>query len=336
MRAIAILSMIEVHAAATFQPSNVSIQHPFAIIAAMIGGIAAPLFVTISGWGTYRSMQHRTSDQNGLSYRWIVTRVTALIFFQWIVNIISPNLFEWYSPGILSLLAICTAFSLYLFRFSVQIRIFILGIVCFSPYLLDYYFITNLSWSERIYSNDLTTWISRIFVTGTYPVFPWITFFILGSLINDINQKLRKIFGILLFSFSISFLIFSLVTNTTWALTSGSAVLTFFPVSVPFLITSMACVLIIYELLLLYNNNKKSTGRDSGFIHMGKLSLTIYVLHFIPFSLYNVSGIEYNFSIYSSFIIIIFYTLIWWFFAILHLKYCKHISLERLLKRISN
>ncbi len=336
MRAIAILFMIEVHAAATFQPSNISIESPFALLAAMIGGMAAPLFVTISGWGTHRSLQRRLKNNNHDLMRWVVIRVVVLILCQFLVNIISYHLFEWHTPGVLSLLAICALTSVAITRLSIKIRLLLLILISISPLIIAEYFIINLSWSTRISSPDLFFWISRVFVSGTYPLFPWLSFFILGGLISDFSKNSRVRIGLLFGGAAIFILLFALINNLTWALTSGDALLTFFPASMPFIITAIAGVLLIHEILLTNIQWNEKSILYRGFIHMGSLSLTIYVLHFIPFSLYELSGIDAKFNIFHSFIIIITYTIMWWFFAILHLKYCKNISLEFILRKLSN
>ena len=53
IRAIAVLCMVEVHTAAIIPPEGISVGHPAAFIAAAFGGMAAPMFVTISGWGIH-------------------------------------------------------------------------------------------------------------------------------------------------------------------------------------------------------------------------------------------------------------------------------------------
>ena len=52
LRGLAILLMVMVHAAATWAPSEASTISLFAIIIAGLGGLAAPLFVTVGGWVT--------------------------------------------------------------------------------------------------------------------------------------------------------------------------------------------------------------------------------------------------------------------------------------------
>ena len=55
LRGLAILLMVMVHAAATWAPSEASTTSLFAIVIAGLGGLAAPLFVTVGGWVTTQS-----------------------------------------------------------------------------------------------------------------------------------------------------------------------------------------------------------------------------------------------------------------------------------------
>ena len=61
LRGLAVLLMVMVHAAATWNPSNASQTSTLAYIVAGLGGLAAPLFVTIFGWGMYKSNSPRKS-----------------------------------------------------------------------------------------------------------------------------------------------------------------------------------------------------------------------------------------------------------------------------------
>ena len=55
IRGLAILLMIMVHAAATWAPADASTTSLLALIVASLGGLAAPLFVTVGGWVTVQS-----------------------------------------------------------------------------------------------------------------------------------------------------------------------------------------------------------------------------------------------------------------------------------------
>jgi len=102
LRALAILLMVMVHAAATWTPKEVLITSFLAFVISGLGGLAAPLFVTIGGWGMARSR---------LTKRKILIRSSFLLTCQILVNLAAPHLFEPFTPGILSLFAITILLS---------------------------------------------------------------------------------------------------------------------------------------------------------------------------------------------------------------------------------
>ena len=61
IRAVAVLCMVEVHTAAILPPRGMTVGDPGAFIAAAFGGMAAPMFIMISGWGIHRSTIRRSS-----------------------------------------------------------------------------------------------------------------------------------------------------------------------------------------------------------------------------------------------------------------------------------
>ena len=81
LRSIAILFMIEVHTSAQLAPSNIAKDSFLAIIVASIGGLAAPLFVTISGWGTQFSLNKKRfkSESENSILKWVIIRFSFLM-----------------------------------------------------------------------------------------------------------------------------------------------------------------------------------------------------------------------------------------------------------------
>ena len=63
LRGLAVLLMVMVHAAATWNPFQSTQTSILAYFTAGLGGLAAPLFVTIFGWGIIRS---KSSTQDNL------------------------------------------------------------------------------------------------------------------------------------------------------------------------------------------------------------------------------------------------------------------------------
>ena len=50
LRGLAILFMVEAHVGATLAPSALSTSAPLGLLAASIGGLAAPLFIAVAGF----------------------------------------------------------------------------------------------------------------------------------------------------------------------------------------------------------------------------------------------------------------------------------------------
>ena len=83
MKAVAILFMVEVHTAAILPPEGITVGHPAAFVAAAFGGMAAPLFVPVSGWGMHRVAKKRFADSLNSSawINWVLPRVVILTAF---------------------------------------------------------------------------------------------------------------------------------------------------------------------------------------------------------------------------------------------------------------
>ena len=343
MKAIAILFMVEVHTAAILPPEGITVSHPAAFIAAAFGGMAAPLFVTVSGWGMHRGSKKRFED--GLNSQswvyWVLPRVVILTACQFLVNFLLAidrgGRFEWHTPGVLTLLAIAAIFAPLICRCTSQQLIMIFSIFAISPIILGDLNGSELSWSSRVDSLGIDEWIQRLLVNGTYPVFPWLAFSTLGAIIADSreNSPIRKnmiLIGGFVFFISI---ILSIYSEKAWALTEGDAVLTFFPATIFFVFVTAMFVVIAHELLLL---NSKYEYLDLKFLEAsGRLTLTIYVLHFaiLGIAADYMTG-EPRLGVSTAFAVTFAHTLIWIPLAILHQRYCPKISLEELLKRVSN
>lgn len=318
IRGLAILLMIMVHGAATWAPSNASTTSFLAIVVASLGGLAAPLFVTVGGWVTVQSVW---------TIRKALIRFTFLMMAQFLVNITAPHLFDPFTPGVLSLFAI-----LYLLA-PLWIRIARNSIACGTILLLIGFINTllspgdaTLSWNDRIEVSGINQIVSHLLVTGTYPLFPWMFFSILGAGINIHAPKIRGLglvtaIGMLL---CISFLYESIQTGIPFAQPRGEAILTFFPANTPFLIGACTGVLILWSLL----ENRQSFHRLH---HLGQLSLTLYIVHFIP--IYLGSSVVLAWA--SAVPVVIVFTLAWWPLSVFWRTRFPTYSLEYALRQIS-
>ena len=344
IRAIAVLCMVEVHTAAILPPQGITVGHPAAFVAAAFGGMAAPLFVTISGWGMYRSASRRaeeghTSDQWA---RWIIPRVVLLCLCQLSVNVLlnveRGGRFEWHTPGVLTLLAISTAICPIFLGASKSLRSLAMLMLCVSPLILGGNAGQDLSWFERVDATNVEEWVARLLWNGTYPVLPWMFFVILGTLLHDFTEEPRirergVVLGVIATTVTI---VISVVEDVDWALTSGDAVLTFFPASMPFLVVSATVVALLMRLLEggEVSGGSPLMGSRLSFLEpAGRLSLSIYVAHFAVLGLVAlIMEGEPRMSLVPAFAITIIHTAIWIPLAALHERTIPWFSLEGLLR----
>ena len=318
IRGLAILLMIMVHAAATWSPPSASTTSLLALVVASLGGLAAPLFVTVGGWVTV---------QSSWTIRKALIRFAFLMIAQFLINITASHLFDPFTPGVLSLFAILYLLAPIWIRIARNSIAFgatlvLIGIIntVFSPG--D----SILSWNDRIEAITIAQFFSHLLVTGTYPLFPWMFFSILGAGINIHAPTVRGLglaaaVGFLL---CILFLFESVQAGIPFAQPRGEAILTFFPANTPFLIGACTGVLIFW---ILHENRKPLWGLH----YLGQLSLTLYLVHFIP--IYLGSSLEFEWSLAVP--IVMIFTLVWWPLSVFWRTRFPTYSLEYALRQMS-
>ena len=343
MRAIAILCMVEVHTAAIIPPSGITVGHPAAFVAAAFGGMAAPLFVTVSGWGLHRGAQRRFS--NGLRseawLNWLLPRIALLVACQFLVNILlnaeRGGRFEWQTPGILTLLALAALAAPLIVNLSLRARGVLMLAFIATPFALGDLSGPDWGWWTRVGSSGVEEWFERLLINGTYPALPWLSFMFLGSILSDIEENRRN--SLLWMSGGFAVIGISIIQSARlgipFALTEGDAILTFFPANAAFLITAATFVLLTEALLSRFS---VEGGDKLAFIEpVGQITLTIYVTHFavLGAAAMCLEG-EPRLALIPAFAITIAHTLVWIPLAQLHQRHCPNISFEALLRRITS
>lgn len=333
LKAIAILFMVQVHTIAIIPPNGVSLTHPLALLSAMIGGMAAPLFVTLSGWGVHAAV-HRRLASPGLA-RWLVSRIILLVVLQLLVNLLLPQRFHWSTPGVLTLLALCALLTPLSVKLIEKPRfLLIFSILIAVSTLLPFDSGINWNWADRIASSSLLEWLHRLLFSGTYPLFPWWGFFLAGGLLKaKDNGNYLLISGSVAIGILLLTGVISMVTDKQWAITNGEGVLTFFPANHWFVLTAGAWAQFIW-----YCGYKLRHSANRLFTILapaGKLSLSIYIVHFAILRLI----VEYrpdSISMSESFIIALLHTSLWIPLAYYHQKKIPNFSIERLIDSIAS
>ena len=318
IRGLAILLMVMVHAAATWTPSGASTTSLLALIVASLGGLAAPLFVTVGGWVTI---------QSSWTVRKALVRCSFLIAAQFFVNITASHLFDPFTPGVLTLFAVLYLMAPLWLRIAQKKIGFVSSLVLIG--VVNWAFVPGnaaLSWADRIEVTSLADFFTHLLVTGTYPLFPWVFFSILGAGINVHAPSIKNLSIAIGIGFvtCVSFLIESINTGIPFAQPRGEAVLTFFPANSPFLIGASTGVLILWTML----------ERRQPFLsinHLGQLSLTLYVVHFIP--IYLGSNLTLTWSLAVPFVLL--FTILWWPLSVFWRTRFPTYSLEYALRQMS-
>ena len=329
LRGAAVLLMVMVHAAATWNPFQGAQQSILAYTVSGLGGLAAPLFVTLFGWGVVRSQ---------LSVKARIFQALFLFTAQILVNTTSPHLFNSFTPGILSLFGLLTLIlpplTLRMKPFNIQplaiTTTLVFGIQVFFPEIQG-----AGEWSGRVSDDSAHQIVSNLFLTGTYPLFPWIIFALLGATISLANpgssqtlqqNRFTKSALVLGLVFCLSTFIHSNIENALWAHPTEDAYLTFFPANSAFIIAAMTGVLLIWTFIQRY---------ELSFLNStGQVSLTIYLIHFIPLSLMNDFETIHQWRLTTSAASVLLYTLAWIPASALWMKQWPHANFETLLKRI--
>ena len=319
LRGVAILLMVMVHSAATWAPSDASTTNLLALVIAGLGGLAAPLFVTVGGWVTVQSIW---------TLRKALIRFTFLYVAQILVNISAPQRFDPFSPGVLTLFALLYLTAPLWVRISQNLQGTIFTVVllfALNHSLLSFH--EALSWEERTYVGGVLEHLKHLILTGTYPLLPWILFSIFGASLNNScpNRRTLLTFGSVGILASAYFLYTSMQENIPFAQPLGEATLTFFPANTAFLIAALTGVLLIWAFL-------ENMDSKIGLHHLGRLSLTLYVLHFIPLSVFT--GLDLG--LYSASLLTLGYTLLWWPLSVVHQERIPRYSLENAMRNMTH
>ena len=330
LRGLAVLLMVMVHAAATWNPYQSAQTTLLAYVVAGLGGLAAPLFVTIFGWGLIKS---RSTLKNNL------LKALILILLQIVVNISSPHLYETFTPGILSLFAILILIKPLILKLSstrYNLTLFWCGLTILyiiNEYALDLQGVNN--WDNRVNTDNVLTFLFHLILTGTYPLFPWMSFAVvgafLGSSITEGGKTLPRNSTTLLIMIGMCYCLFTLIRSnidgSIWAHPTQGGELNFFPVNTGFIIASMTGVFIFWLIIQEF--------KITIFEGCGKLSLTIYVVHFIPLSIMSDLENEKDWTVMEASQAVVLFTTTWLIFAYVWNRY-QWLTIEYLIRKLSS
>ena len=329
LRGLAVLLMVMVHIAATWNPYSTTLTGVLAYTVSGLGGLAAPLFVTVFGW---------SAALRPLSFSQRTVRASVLFGLQIAVNLSAPHLFEPLTPGVLSLFGLLMLFqpvwlapldSKHRSFATIAILLIAVLVVWSSPSWMG-----STDWAQRVAVGTPTDLALHLLVSGTYPLFPWLFFAMFGgylqrSTVEHVNLLLLGTTGVGV-SVSAVLLVASWRTATPWALPSGEAYLTFFPANGPFLLAALAGVSILWSACLRYKVTVASLAP------VGRVSLTVYVGHFLPLAYVHTWDSKWGWSLTFSIMAALTYTVAWGLLALQWFRHRPTWTLERIMRRLES
>ena len=128
------------------------------------------------------------------------------------------------------------------------------------------------------------------------------------------------------FLVSLVVLVDALWHQKTWALPTGDASLTFFPANAPFIIAALTGAALLWWIA-------ERTEVFTFLSDLGRVSLTVYVLHFFPMTLFHSVDEVYRMSSTLTSLLVVGYTLGWMVFGSWLHRRAPHLTLEALMKR---
>ena len=225
LRGLAVLLMVLVHAAATWEPPLSGNAMLLGIVVSAGGGLGA-LIRRIARLGLF---------QRQLSGKQRVWRAGWLFACQLAVNLSAPHLFEPWTPGVLSLMGLLILTETWwgqLWRRSshpAHVQRWCFGASVPHPFRTSQ---GPSNWDARVSSESAAQWFGHLIITGLYPFIPWAVFAAFGMTIASLQGEdhrtvlYRRVSGQA--SWCIVVLVDAIRTRRR-ALPTGDASLTFFP-----------------------------------------------------------------------------------------------------------
>jgi len=289
LRGIAVILMVQQHTGYWFwnaggDMGSLLSEYPVMVTINGLGGLAAPLFILLAGIGAALSLA------GGKSGRQLMLRGLMIIFFGYMLNILTP---AWFSPCswyVLQLIGFGMCIAPVLSRLNSAALFTISALIIFTTV-----FLLNAFNTHRYLSNEdmrglcsITGVIRLAAFEGHFPLFPWLALFITGfasgrwikeKLYANIVKAAILILSAALMLFLIKQGNFSLLKNTF-----GSRLLIInlymYPAyPIQFLTLSAVSLLSVY--LVIQAGDKFNISAGNILVLTGRVSLTVFILHIV-------------------------------------------------------
>lgn len=255
----------------------------FVLMAGALGGISAPIFITLSGVGATLLSNRRNRPDLLLA-----TRGGMILAFGYGLNLLTPH---WFAPGswyVLHMLGTALIAAPLLRRLSDTGLILLLVIVLVATGMLQ----NHLDTPFRLFNRHMAapvglTGVARYALAeGFFPIFPWIAFFLAGLLAgrwlkdNRLDKTRRLAAGFLLMMAALA------LTDAIGAdVTRSEPLVRFFRLQLSFFSALTPLSLFLMALALLFILGFLRLDQTYGFrqshvlVCLGRVSLTVLIVH---------------------------------------------------------
>jgi len=302
-----------------------------------------PVFFILVGISLILSIENKKKNEiDDLKIeKYIFVRAIVIILISYLIfNLIieGPITAFVYSWSMLHLIGLGTLITYYLLKFSKKIRILISVIIIVLSPIIQIIF----NYQEIHYLYPIQGGIfSNMVYSGEFPLFPWLSFVILGSVIGELLIEASKkdkivdflkqisIYGIILIIFGSIIPIFNIPPYTA---------IEKYPCTTAYILFFTGAVLISLSISYYFLDYLKREIKEMGpFIRYGRFSLTVFLIHyFLGSRVAKLIGIYESLSYQSAAVITIaFYFACWVVLIIWSNYYDNKLSFEWLLRKIS-
>jgi uncharacterized membrane protein len=305
LRGIAVILMVQQHTGYWFWNAGGDMgsligEYPVMVIINGLGGLAAPLFILLAGIGAALSIE------GGKSGKQLILRGLMIIFYGYLLNILTP---AWFSPVswyVLHLIGSGMILSPVFRRFNPAVLLTISGVILF----LSVFFLNAFNTPRYLDNDDMRginsiTGVCRlVFFEGHFPLLPWIALFITGFISGrwiadkayiSILKAVAGFFAAAILLYLIKQGDFGFLKNTFGARLLLINLYMYPAYPIQFLTLSSVSLICVYLVLLAGMKFKIPSGNI--LILTGRVSLTVFILHIIIIRNFMVkSGLWQTFS----------------------------------------
>lgn len=267
-------------------PGKTLFDYPFLVGFNALGGMAAPLFVSLAGVGSalFVAANRPRTDVT------LVRRGLVLMAFGLALNLLTPSWFSWGSWFVLHMMGFAMALAPIWRRLSTPALLALCAIVLVSAVAVQIWLRTPLVLhNPRMRDVTLPGGPFRLALAeGQFPILPWLTFYLAGFVAGRfVDARRPKKVAVLGVCFAVLGGALALagrfgLASTPWLVRAASLQLGFFPAS-----TAIVGLLLGGALLLIalgaWLESRASLSASHPMVTLGRISLTLLMLHVVVF-----------------------------------------------------